>query len=70
MLGLVFGKKSRTEDPIRYTQELKICQYGNADCAADLCRTDCGGQYFEAKPRAAENKLGRAKKQLEDKEGE
>ena len=31
---------------------MKICQYGIAGCAADLCRTDCGGQYFEAKPRA------------------
>ena len=42
-----------------------MCQYGNVGCAADLCRTDCGGQCLER----SEEELGLTKRQLEESKG-
>ena len=71
MLGSVFGKKSRTEDLKRYTQSHK--KYVNMGLQAALltsatltAEVDALKQNLER----SESELGRAKKQLEDKEGE
>ena len=71
MLSSVFGKKSRTEDLIRYTQG--CLKYVNMGLQAALLTSaaltaEVGAlkQEFER----SEQELGRAKKHLQDKEGE
>ena len=72
MLSLVFGKKSRTEDVKRCTQESNIStsiwgmQVALLTSAALTAEVDALKQSLER----SENELGRAKKQLKDKEGE
>ena len=71
MLGSVFGKKSRTEDLKRYTQESKKyvnmgMQTAVLTSAALTAEVDALKQSLEQ----SKNELGRSKKQLEDKEGE
>ena len=71
MLSLVFGKKSRTEDRKRYTQESNISmsiwgmQAALLTSAALTAEVNALKQSLER----SENELGLAKKQLEDKEG-
>ena len=70
MLGSVFGKKSRTEDLKRYTQESK--KYVNMGMQAALLTSAALTAEVNALKESlkkSENKLGYAKKQLEDKEG-
>ena len=71
MLGSVFGKKSRTEDLIRYTQGcLKYVNMGlQAALLTSAALTAEVGALKQDLERS-EQELGRAKKQLEDKEGE
>ena len=72
MLSLVFRKKSRTEDLKRSMQESNISmsiwgmQVALLTSAALTAEVNALKQSLER----SENKLGRAKKQLEDKEGE
>ena len=71
MLGSVFGKKSRTEDLKRYTQESK--KYVNMGLQAALLTSAALTAEVDALKQnleRSESELGRAKKQLEDKEGE
>ena len=71
MLGSVFGKKNRTEDLKRYTQESNISmsiwgmQAALLTSAALTMEVDALKQSLEQ----SENELGLAKNQLEDKEG-
>ena len=74
MLGSVFGKKSQTEDlekkeDIRSVAK-KLCQYGLQ--AALLTSTALTAEVGALKQELerSEQELGRAKKQLQDKEGE
>ena len=72
MLGSVFGKKSRTEDLKRYTQESKQ-KYVNMGMQAALLTSAALTAEVNALKQSlerSESELGRAKKQLEDKEGE
>ena len=71
MLGSVFEKKSRTEDLKRYTQESK--KYVNMGLQAALLTSAALTAEVDALKQSlerSESELGRAKKQLEDKEGE
>ena len=71
MLGSVFGKKSRTEDLKRYAQESK--KYVNMGLQAALLTSaalTAEVNTLKENLERSENELGRAKKQLEDKEGE
>ena len=71
MLGSVFGNKSRTEDLKRYTQESK--KYVNMGLQAALLTSAALTAEVNALKQnleRSENELGRAKKQLEDKECE
>ena len=71
MLSLVFGKKSRTEDLKRFTQDSK--KYVNMGLQAALLTSAALTAEVNALKQSlerSENELGRAKKQLEDKEGE
>ena len=71
MLGSVFEKKRWTKDLKRYTQEDK--KYVNMGLqAALLTSTALTAEVNTLKEslERSESKLGRAKKQLEDKEGE
>ena len=71
MLGSVFRKKSRTKDLKRYTQESK--KYVNMGLQAALLTFAALTAEVDALMRnlkRSESKLGRAKKQLKDKEGE
>ena len=71
MLGSVFGKKSRTKDLKRYTQEKK--KYVNMGLQAALLTSAALTAEVNALKQSldrSESELGRAKKQLEDKEGE
>ena len=70
MLSLVFGKKSRVEDLKRYTQESK--KYVNMGMQAALLTSAALTAEVDALKQnleRSENKLGHARKQLEDKEG-
>ena len=72
MLSLVFRKKSRTEDLKRYTQEL-YKKYVNMGLQAALLTSaalTAEVNTLKENLEQSENELGRAKKQLEDKEGE
>ena len=69
MLSSVFGKKSRAEDLKRYTQESNInmgMQVALLTSAALTAEVNALKQNL----KRSENELGRAKKQLEDREGE
>ena len=73
MLGSVFGKKSRTEDlkkkDIRRVAK-KLCQYGlQAALLTSAALTTEVGALKQDLERS-EQELSRAKKQLQDKEGE
>ena len=71
MLSLVFGKKSRTEDLKRYTQESNR-KYVNMGMQAALLTSAALMAEVNALKESlerSESELGRAKKQLEDKEG-
>ena len=71
MLSSMFGKKSRTEDLKRYTQESK--KYVNVGMQAALLTSaalTAEVNAFKDSLKRSENELGYAKKQLEDKEGE
>ena len=71
MLGSVFGNKSRTEDLKRYTQESE--KYVNMGLQAALLASAALTAEVNALKQSlerSESELGRAKKQLEDKEGE
>ena len=71
MLSLVFGKKIRTEDLKRYTQESK--KYVNMGLQAVLLTSaalTAEVNTLKQSLERSENELGRAKKQLEDNEGE
>ena len=71
MLSLVFGKKSRTEYLKRYTQESNK-KYVNMGMQAALLTSAALTTEVDALKQSlkrSENKLGLAKKQLEDKEG-
>ena len=71
MLSLVFGKKSRTEDLKRYTQESNK-KYVNMVMQAALLTSAALTAEVNALKYSlelSENELGLAKKQLEDKEG-
>ena len=70
MLGSVFGKKSWTEDLKRYTHESK--KYVNMGLQAALLTSAALTAEVNALKQSlkrSEYELGRAKKQLEDKEG-
>ena len=70
MLSSAFGKKSRAEDLKRYTQESK--KYVNMGMQAALLTSAALTAEVNALKEnleRSENELGRAKKQLEDKEG-
>ena len=72
MLGSVFRKKNRTEDLKRYTQEL-YKKYANMGLQAALLTSaalTAEVNTLKESLERSENELGRAKKQLEDKEGE
>ena len=72
MLGSVFGKKSRTEDLKRYTQE-SYKKYVNMGLQAVLLPSAALTAEVNALKKnleRSENELGHAKKQLEEKEGE
>ena len=72
MLGSVFGKKSRTEDLKRYTQE-SYTKYVNMGLQAVLLTSaalTAEVNTLKQNLERSENELGRAKKQLEDEEGE
>ena len=71
MLSSVFGKKSRTEDLIRYTQG--CLKYVNMGLQAALLTSAALTAEVGALKQDLEwskQELGHAKKQLEDKEGE
>ena len=73
MLGSVFGKKSRTEDlekkDIRRVAK-KLCQYGlQAALLTSAALTAEVGALKQELERSGQE-LGRARKQLQDKEGE
>ena len=72
MLGSVFEKKSRTEDLKRYTQESNKKYVNMGMQAALLTSAALTAEVNTLKQslERSENELGRAKKQLEDKEGE
>ena len=69
MLSLVFGKKSRTEDLKRYTQESnRICTNKQASVAATASHTAEVSGLNQSLERAKEE-LGQLKRQLGDKQG-
>ena len=71
MLDSVFEKKSRTEDLKRYMQESK--KYVNMGLQVVLLTSAALTAEVNALKQSlkrSESELGRAKKQLEDKEGE
>ena len=72
MLSLVFGKKSRTEDLKKDIRRVakKLCQYGlQAALLTSAALTAEVGALKQELERSAQE-LGRARKQLQDKEGE
>ena len=69
MLSLVFGKKSRTEDLKRCTQESNISMSIRGMQAVLLTSAALTADALKQNLEWSENELGLAKKQLEDKEG-
>ena len=71
MLSLVFGKKSRTEDLTRYMQGcLKYVNMGLQAALLTSAALTAEVNTLKESLERSENELGRAKKQLEEKEGE
>ena len=73
MLGSVFGKKSRIEDlkkkDIRRVAK-KLCQYGLQAAMLTSAALTAEVNTLKENLEWSENELGRAKKQLKDKQGE
>ena len=70
MLSSVFGKKSRTEDLTRYTQGcLKYVNMGLQAALLTSAALTAEVNALKESLERSESELGRAKKQLEDKEG-
>ena len=71
MLSLVFGKKSQTEDLKRCTQESNISMsiWGMQAALLTSVALTAEVNVLKESLERSENELGRAKKQLEDKEG-
>ena len=73
MLGSVFGKKSRTEDlkkkDIRRVAK-KLCQYGLQAALLTSAALTAEVSGLKQELERSQQELGRAKKQLQDKEGE
>ena len=71
MLGSVFGNKSRTEDlkDIRRVAK-KLCQYGLQAALLTSAALTAEVGALKQELERSEQELGRAKKQLQDKEGE
>ena len=73
MLGSVFGKKSQTEDlkkeDIRRVAK-KLCQYGLQAALLTFTALTAEVGALKQELERSEQELGRAKKQLQDKEGE
>ena len=73
MLGSVFGKKSRTEvlkkEDIRRVAK-KLCQYGLQAALLTSAALTAEVGALKQELERSEQELGRAKKQLQDKEGE
>ena len=72
MLGSVFEKKSRTEDLKRYKQESykKYVNMGMQTMLLTSAALTAEVNTLKESLEWSENELGRAKKQLEGKEGE
>ena len=73
MLGSVFGKKSRTEDlkkKDRRRVAKKLCQYGLQAALLTSAALTAEVGALKQELKRSEQELGRAKKQLQDKEGE
>ena len=74
MLSSVFGKKSRTEDLKKkkiYTGfAKKLCQYGLQVALLTSVALTAEVGALKQELERSEQELGRAKKQLQDKEGE
>ena len=73
MLGSVFGKKSRTKDLKKkiYAGLLKkLCQYGLQAALLTSAALTVEVGALKQELERSEQELGRAKKQLEDKEVE
>ena len=70
MLGSVFGKKSRTEDLKRYTQEKNYVNMGLQAALLTSAALTVEVGALKQELERSEQELGRAKKQLQAKEGE
>ena len=71
MLSSEFGKKSRTEDLIRYTQGcLKYVNMGLQAALLTSAALTAEVSALKQDLERSEQELGHAKKRLEDKEGE
>ena len=73
MLGSVFGKKSRTEDLKKkdiHRVAKKLCQYGLQAALLTSAALTAEVGALKQELERSEQELGRAKKQLQDKEGE
>ena len=71
MLSSVFGKKSQTEDLTRYTQGcLKYVNMGLQAALLTSAALTAEVGALKQELERSEQELGRAKKQLQDKEGE
>ena len=70
MLSLVFEKKSRTEDLKRCTQESNISMsiWGMKGALLTSAALTAEVDTLKKRLERSKNELGRAKKQLEDKE--
>ena len=74
MLSSVFGKKSRTED-LKKEEDIrrvakKLCQYGLQAALLTSAALTAEVGALKQELKRTEQELGRAKKQLQDKEGE
>ena len=74
MLGSVFEKKSRTED-LKKKEDIrrvakKLCQYGLQAALLTSAALTAEVGALKQELERSEQELGRAKKQLQDKEGE
>ena len=74
MLGSVFGKKSRTKD-LKKKEDIhrvakKLCQYGLQAVLLTSAALTVEVGALKQELERSEQEFGRAKKQLQDKEGE
>ena len=70
MLGSVFRKKSRIEDQIKIAGVMKYVNMGLQAVLLTSAALTAEVNTLKQSLERFENELGRAKKQLEDKEGE